>query len=144
MVLLLMLPASAATLHVDGVEFGSLEDAVDVAVDGDTIEIAAGTWPANVIVTDDIDLVGLPGAVLAGDATSSFALEVRDATVSISDLRIQGDDEVPVKIGDFWQTPGNVSHGIRTGDVGALVVDIFSPPRAEYRQTGAGFGADAE
>ena len=59
-------------------------------------------------------------------------------------VRIQGDDEVPVKIGDFWQTPGNVSHGIRTGDVGALVVDIFSPPRAEYRQTGAGFGANAE
>ena len=55
-------------------------------------------------------------------------------------IRIQADEEVAVKAGDFWQTPGNVSHGIRTGAVGALVVDIFSPPRPEYKQAGAGFG----
>jgi len=54
--------------------------------------------------------------------------------------RIQGGEEVEVSAGDFWHTPGGVTHGIRTGDRAAVILDIFSPPRAEYRQTGKGFG----
>lgn len=54
--------------------------------------------------------------------------------------RIQGGVEVEATAGEFWHTPGGVSHGVRTGDQGALILDIFSPPRAEYRQTGKGFG----
>ena len=54
--------------------------------------------------------------------------------------RIQGGEEVDATVGDFWHTPGGVSHAVRTGDQGALILDIFSPPRAEYRQTGKGFG----
>ena len=55
-------------------------------------------------------------------------------------VRIQGDDEVPMKPGDFWHTPSGVPHGIRTGDVGATVLDVFSPPREEYKKAGEGFG----
>lgn len=55
-------------------------------------------------------------------------------------VRIQGDQEIAVKAGDFWNTPGNVVHGIRTGSAGALVLDIFSPPRQDYKQAGEGFG----
>ncbi len=55
-------------------------------------------------------------------------------------IRIQGDEEFSAKAGDFWHTPGNVLHGIRTGAVGAVVLDIFSPPRQEYRKAGDGFG----
>lgn len=55
-------------------------------------------------------------------------------------VRIQDGQEIAVKAGDFWHTPGGVSHGIRTGDAGATVLDIFSPPRPEYRKAGAGFG----
>jgi quercetin dioxygenase-like cupin family protein len=55
-------------------------------------------------------------------------------------IRIQGDEEYLAKAGDFWHTPGGVTHGIRTKDVGAVVLDIFSPPRAEYKKTGDGFG----
>ena len=47
-------------------------------------------------------------------------------------VRIQGGEEVPMKVGDFWHTPGSVEHGIRTGEVRALVLDVFSPPRREY------------
>lgn len=54
--------------------------------------------------------------------------------------RIQGGEEVEAAAGDFWRTPGGVSHSVRTGDQGALILDIFSPPRAEYRQAGNGFG----
>ena len=58
-------------------------------------------------------------------------------------VRIQGDEEFHMKAGDFWHTPGGVKHGIRTGDLGATVLDVFSPPRKEYRKPGAGFGKSA-
>lgn len=56
-------------------------------------------------------------------------------------VRIQGGEERPMKAGDFWHTPGNTPHGIRTGATAATVLDIFSPPREEYRKAGEGFGA---
>lgn len=56
-------------------------------------------------------------------------------------VRIQGDEEIAMKAGDFWHTPGGVSHGIRTGDSRAVVLDVFAPPRDEYRKSGSGFGA---
>ncbi len=55
-------------------------------------------------------------------------------------IRIQNGEEIAVKIGDFWHTPGNILHGIRTGALPAVVLDIFSPPRPEYKQSGDGFG----
>lgn len=55
-------------------------------------------------------------------------------------VRLQGDEELPMKEGDFWHTPGGVQHAIRTGEAGAIVLDIFSPPREEYKQPGEGFG----
>ena len=55
-------------------------------------------------------------------------------------IRIQDGEEYHAKAGDFWHTPGNVLHGIRTEGVGALVLDIFSPPRPEYKKAGEGFG----
>jgi quercetin dioxygenase-like cupin family protein len=57
-----------------------------------------------------------------------------------SGIRIQGGEAIPVKKGDFWRTPGNVPHTIRAGAEGARVLDIFSPPREEYRKAGSGFG----
>ncbi len=56
-----------------------------------------------------------------------------------SAVRIQGAEEIPVKKGDFWRTPGNVPHTMRAGPDGARVLDIFSPPRPEYRKPGKGF-----
>lgn len=55
-------------------------------------------------------------------------------------VRIQYGEEVQMKAGDFWCSPGGVEHGIRTGDKGATVLDIFSPPREEYKKAGSGFG----
>ena len=58
-------------------------------------------------------------------------------------VRIQAGEERAMKAGDFWCTPGGVPHGVRTGAVGAVVLDIFSPPRDEYRKAGDGFGSSA-
>ncbi len=57
-----------------------------------------------------------------------------------SGTRIQDGERFSVKKGDFWQTPGNVEHAFEAGPDGALVLDMFAPPRAEYRKPGSGFG----
>lgn len=54
--------------------------------------------------------------------------------------RIQAGEEVEANAGDFWYTPGGVEHTVRTGASSALILDIFSPPRDEYRKAGSGFG----
>jgi Fe-S-cluster-containing hydrogenase component 2 len=37
-------------------------------------------------------------------------------------VRIQGDEEVPMRAVDFWHTPSGVTHGLRTKATGALDV----------------------
>ena len=55
-------------------------------------------------------------------------------------VRIQGGEEGAVKAGDFWRSPGGVPHGIRASAEGARILDVFSPPREEYKKAGKGFG----
>jgi quercetin dioxygenase-like cupin family protein len=55
-------------------------------------------------------------------------------------IRIQDGVEHHVQAGDFWQTPPNVPHGGRTLEARCVVLDIFAPPREEYRQPGRGLG----
>jgi quercetin dioxygenase-like cupin family protein len=57
-----------------------------------------------------------------------------------SGVRIQDGTETPFKAGDFWRTPGGIEHSIRVGPDGAIVLDVFAPPREEYRKAGSGFG----
>lgn len=61
-----------------------------------------------------------------------------------SGVRTQGGEEVPVSKGDFWRTPGGVEHTFQAGEEGATVLDVFAPPREEYRQAGSGFGGAEE
>jgi quercetin dioxygenase-like cupin family protein len=58
-------------------------------------------------------------------------------------IRVQDGEEYHATAGDFWHTPGGAEHTIRTGESGALVLDIFSPPRPEYRDEGSGFATDS-
>jgi quercetin dioxygenase-like cupin family protein len=59
-----------------------------------------------------------------------------------SAVRIQGGEEITVKKGDFWRTPGGVPHTMRAGPEGCQVLDIFAPPREAYRVAGSGFGTE--
>lgn len=56
-------------------------------------------------------------------------------------IRIQGGEEVSMKEGDFWHTPPDTPHGVRTGPLGATIMDIFSPPRGAYTKPGEGLAA---
>ena len=60
-----------------------------------------------------------------------------------SAIRLQGGEEIEVKKGDFWRTPGGVEHSVIGGPEGAVILDVFSPPREEYRISGSGFGDGA-
>ena len=53
-------------------------------------------------------------------------------------VRIQGGVEHAVKAGEFWHTPGGLVHGIRTGAKPAVILDIFSPVREQYRPAAPG------
>jgi quercetin dioxygenase-like cupin family protein len=55
-------------------------------------------------------------------------------------VRVQGGEEFPVNAGDFWRTPGGMPHTVRAGPEGAVILDVFAPPRDEYRGAGSGFG----
>ncbi len=58
-----------------------------------------------------------------------------------SGVRSQDGIDYPVKAGDFWRTPGGVAHGFTAGPDGAVILDVFAPPRDEYRSAGSGFAA---
>src|SRR3989442_15255018 len=54
-------------------------------------------------------------------------------------VRVQDGVEHHVKAGDFWQTPPNVPHGGRALGARCVVLDIFAPPREEYRRPARGW-----
>jgi quercetin dioxygenase-like cupin family protein len=56
-----------------------------------------------------------------------------------SGVRLQGSEQVEVSSGDFWRTPGNVEHSFTAGPDGAVIFDVFAPPREEYTRPGSGF-----
>ena len=56
-----------------------------------------------------------------------------------SAIRIQGGKEFEVGAGD-----GGVEHTIIAGPDGAVILDVFAPPRDAYRTAGSGFGTTKE
>ena len=46
-----------------------------------------------------------------------------------------------MKVGDFCLTAGGFTDGIRSSELGATVLDIFSPLREEYKKHGKGFSS---
>jgi len=77
----------------------------------------------------------------AAGAVHSHPQEQWGVLLEGSGVRIQDGTEHAVRAGDLWRTPGGVAHGFRAGPEGALVLDVFSPPREEYRRAGSGFEA---
>jgi quercetin dioxygenase-like cupin family protein len=55
-------------------------------------------------------------------------------------VRSQDGAEFTVRPGDFWYTPGNMLHTMAAGPRGVKVLDIFGPPREEYKVPGEGYG----
>ena len=79
----------------------------------------------------------------AKGSTHSHPEEQWGVCLEGSGTRLQDGVEHAVSVGDFWRTPGGVEHGFTAGSEGAVVLDIFAPPRGEYKTAGSGFGEGA-
>lgn len=42
-------------------------------------------------------------------------------------------EEVELKKGATYVIPGEVAHSARAGEKGAMILDVFAPPREEYK-----------
>ena len=104
-------------------------------------ELAPGI-STRVFVGDKAMLSVVTLAAGAEGRVHSHAEEQWGVLLEGSAVRIQGGEEVAVEAGDFWLTPGGVPHGVRAGPAGARILDVFAPPREEYREAGSGFAAD--
>ena len=70
-----------------------------------------------------------PGAELPvhHHANEQFGLVVRGELI----LRV-ADEERTVAPGGLWRIPGDTPHSAEAGPEGAVVVDVFSPPRDDW------------
>ena len=70
-----------------------------------------------------------PGAELPEHhhANEQFGLVLRGALT----LRV-GDESRTVSPGGLWRIPGDAPHSAKAGPEGAVVVDVFSPPRDDW------------
>lgn len=113
---------------------------IDDASQGISLELAPG-MSTRVFVGDNAMLSIVTFAPNAQGAIHSHPEEQWGVLMSGDGVRIQGEKEVNVKVGDFWCTPGGVQHTFRAGPRGARLLDVFSPPRKEYRKAGRGFAS---
>lgn len=92
--------ATAATVHADPTggpapcgspmaPCAAVQDAVDAANPGDTVQLAAGTYTGAVLVTEDLTITGPTGAVLRAPGETKV-LEVRDAAATLSGFAVDG------------------------------------------------------
>jgi quercetin dioxygenase-like cupin family protein len=45
-----------------------------------------------------------------------------------------GDESCELGAGETWTIPGNVPHEVHVGPEGAVVIDVFVPPRDDWRE----------
>lgn len=94
---------------------------------------------ARIFVGDNMMLSVVVVAPNAKGAEHSHPEEQWGVLLEGDGARLQDGEEIPVKAGDFWRTPGGVSHGFQAGPRGARILDIFSPPKKAYEKPGEGF-----
>lgn len=61
-----------------------------------------------------------------------------------SATRIQDGQHIAVEKGSFWRTPSGVEHSVIAGPEGCVILDVFAPPREDYKTAGRGFGVDTD
>ena len=135
--------ASGRFLLVGNGGFATIQDAVDAAVDGDTILIAAGTYAENVVVDEAITLIGMGGAAsVIIDPASGTGLTVSgnigSGTVTIDGIGFQGGTNGvsasgAVTLGHLEilnsSFSGNSQHGVfvngKSGGIGKVTVCLL-------------------
>lgn len=72
-----------------------------------------------------------PGAVLPehAHANEQFGLVLEGSVL----FRI-GDEEQTLERGGIWRIPSDTPHAVTGGGSGAVVIDVFAPPRDDWRE----------
>ena len=85
------------------------------AVHGDRQSLAVVELDPNALVPEHRHENEQLGMVIMGTVTFRIADETRE-----------------LGPGDFWTIPSNVPHEVTAGPVGAVVIDVFAPVRADW------------
>jgi quercetin dioxygenase-like cupin family protein len=72
-----------------------------------------------------------PGAVVAEHSHGNEQLGI--VLRGTMDFRI-GDERLELGPGETWCIPANTPHEATAGAQGAVVIDVFSPPRDDFRE----------
>lgn len=118
-------------------EFHSLHDLTSGLLRDLAPGVAARIFPGDKAMLSIVTIAPNATGVLHHHPEEQWGLLLEGAAV-----RVQGNEEIAVRPGDFWRTPSGVPHTIKAGPEGCRVLDIFSPPREEYKKGGEGFGTD--
>ncbi len=106
-------------------------------------KLASG-MTSNIFLGDNVMISVVEIDANTAGKIHSHAEEQWGVLLKGSGVRTQDGVETAVSEGDFWQTPGNMEHTFTAGPQGALVLDVFSPPRQAYRDGSEGFGTPAD
>ncbi len=87
------------------------------AVHGDRQSLAVVELDPNALVPEHQHENEQLGMVIMGTLTFRIADETRE-----------------LGPGDFWTIPSNVPHEVTAGPVGAVVIDVFAPVRADWEE----------
>jgi quercetin dioxygenase-like cupin family protein len=95
-------------------------------------QLLADGWLARVVHGDQLTVAVVeaePGAMLPEHHhhNEQFGMVIR-GTVS---FRV-GNEEQSVGAGGIWRIPSDTPHTVTAGEEGAVVIDIFSPPREDW------------
>ena len=87
------------------------------SVDGERVGFAVVELEPSTVVPEHSHENEQLGIVLRGSVSFRVGEEVRD-----------------LEAGGTWRIPPNVPHEVRTGPDGAVVIDVFAPVRADWRE----------
>lgn len=87
------------------------------SVDGDRVGFAVVELEPSTVVPEHSHENEQLGIVLRGSVSFRVGEEIRD-----------------LEAGGTWRIPPNVPHEVHTGPEGAVVIDVFAPVRADWRE----------
>ncbi len=80
--------ASAATINVP-VDQPTIQDAIDAATSGDTINVATGIYPESITVDETLSIVGAGNTTVISPAVDSDGIAITADGVTIQDLKVE-------------------------------------------------------
>ena len=132
-------PVSAETYTVcpSGCNFTSVQEAINVASDEDTIAVMAGTYPESIVVNKTLLITGTGGTTIIGDPDGDVSVTVEADEVTLENLTItpgrvsgvtiQGNDLTLQSLGITGYNPDNPDDKRR--EKGLIPLQMRKAPR---------------